>query len=170
MLVGHMYACLLQMTLQRSDACTAAHSGSVSKVCCDSLYRIAVSASYDKTIRLWSLEGKERACLAGHCAPVMELESNDNGILASGDRSGNVKVWDTAAAECTWELRRVHKGHITAITFADASGGNTSWTGCFATGAPNNHCMSGLRLHLVTSFLKDRIHYKHMPGNLLDAF
>ena len=112
----------------------AGHTGSVSQVRGDNLHRVAVSASYDKTIRVWGLEGKCRTSLTGHAAPILELESDNNGCLASGDRSGQVKVWDLDSATCTWELRNVHKGHVTAIAFADPTGGNSMWSGCFATG------------------------------------
>lgn len=116
------------------------HTGSVSQVRGDKVHRIAASASYDKTVRVWGLEGKCRTCLKGHAAPILELESNHNGCLASGDRSGQVRVWDIDSAACTWELRNVHKGHVTAIAFADASGGNSMWSGCFATGATSSMC------------------------------
>eukprot|EP00967_Tisochrysis_lutea_P127087 scaffold215727_cov22-Tisochrysis_lutea.AAC.2 len=46
---------------------------------------LVVSASYDKTIRLWDVcgRGKEVACLAGHMAPVLEMVPQ-GGLIASG--------------------------------------------------------------------------------------
>lgn len=93
-----------------------------------------MSASYDKTVRLWTAAGKFQACLQGHKAPVLELQSDHQGRLISGDRSGTVRVWDVSTGACVWELVSIHKGHITALAWADASGGNSAWLGCFATG------------------------------------
>ena len=112
----------------------AGHSGPVSQVCCDTHSGVAISASYDKTLRIWSCSGQERACLRGHVAPVLELRTDCCGRAASGDRSGHARLWDLASGTCTWALKGVHEGHVTALAWADASGGNEAWRGCFATG------------------------------------
>jgi hypothetical protein len=67
-------------------------------------------------------------------APVLELLSDSCGHAISGDRSGNVKFWDLQAGECTWSLKSVHKGHVTALAWADPAGGNDALAGCFASG------------------------------------
>eukprot|EP00892_Ulva_mutabilis_P011022 jgi/Ulvmu1/8292/UM041_0104.1 len=110
------------------------HTGSISQVCSDQTANLAISASYDKTIRLWTATGKCQGCLQGHIAPILELQTDNLGRLISGDRSGTVRVWDVGTGICTWELLNVHKGHITALAWADAAGGNSAWLGCFATG------------------------------------
>lgn len=41
--------------------------------------------------------------------------------LLAGDRSGNVILWDTAAADVSWRMKGVHRGHVTSLVWADAS-------------------------------------------------
>lgn len=41
--------------------------------------------------------------------------------LIAGDRSGNVILWDTAAADVSWRMKGVHRGHVTSLVWADAS-------------------------------------------------
>lgn len=110
------------------------HTGSISQVCQDKAGDVIASASYDKTIRLWNAAGICQECLQGHKAPILELQTDILGHIISGDRAGTVRLWDVCTGVCTWELKKVHKGHVTALTWADASGGNIAWLGCFATG------------------------------------
>jgi WD40 repeat protein len=121
------------------SALGAGHSGPISQVCCDWHFDVALSASYDKTVRIWSFSGQEKACLKGHQAPILELATDHCGRLLSGDRSGHIKLWDLHAAECTWALKSVHKGHVTALAWADASGGYEAWKGCFASGGQDGY-------------------------------
>jgi WD40 repeat protein len=134
----HVFALHLQLASHVSASSVAhncaGHCGSISGLELDRRFDVALSASYDKTVRIWNMKGKHRGCLAEHEAPVLELRANNNGRVISGDRSGNVKLWDMDSERSTWTLKRVHKGHITSMAWADASGGNSAWTGCFATG------------------------------------
>ena len=79
--------------------------------------------------------------LTGHAAPVLELEVDHGGHAISGDRSGNICLWDVVAHECTWMLKSVHKGHVTALAWADAAGGNDAWAGCFASGGQDGRLL-----------------------------
>ena len=123
----------MHKTGEAKSAC-AGHSAPISQVCCDHGGQVALSASYDKTVRVWSYAGRERAVLTGHAAPVLELCSNNAGGALTGDRSGNIMLWDVEAGACTWAMKGVHKGHVTALAWADGSGGNEAWQGCFASG------------------------------------
>jgi WD40 repeat protein len=53
------------------------HSGPVSQlVCCHPSKAQALSASYDKSVRMWDVSGSqahESCCLMGHTAPVLEM-------------------------------------------------------------------------------------------------
>lgn len=98
-------------------------------------------------------------CLAGHHAPVLELETDHLGRILSGDRSGTVRQWDIETGVCTWELKNVHKGHVTAIAWADALGGNSAWLGCFATGGQDG------RLRLWDPRAHDNIAKMALHGN-----
>lgn len=80
------------------------HTGSISQVdVSESGGRaLAMSASYDRTIRLWELSGsggRQVGCLAGHKGPVTQFSWCETQVL-SGDRQGTVKLWDAETAQC----------------------------------------------------------------------
>lgn len=90
------------------------HLGSISRVRVDGQGKLAVSASYDRTLGVWDLRSKRSvASCTGHSAPVLDFVWHEH-IIASGDRSGVVKVWDTNHIQCTGTLKG-HTGHITAM-------------------------------------------------------
>eukprot|EP00929_Paragymnodinium_shiwhaense_P112351 TRINITY_DN80609_c0_g1_i1.p1 TRINITY_DN80609_c0_g1~~TRINITY_DN80609_c0_g1_i1.p1 ORF type:complete len:657 (+),score=110.54 TRINITY_DN80609_c0_g1_i1:158-2128(+) len=105
------------------------HMGSISKVRVDGQGRLAVSAAYDRTLGVWDLRSKTSvATCTGHNAPVLDFVWWDN-VVASGDRSGVVKLWDTASAQNTGTLKG-HKGHITSmLAMADGDGTPTILSG-----------------------------------------
>jgi WD40 repeat protein/tRNA A-37 threonylcarbamoyl transferase component Bud32 len=70
------------------------------------------SASIDRTVKLWKADGSERATLAGHRAPIMNLRfSGDGKRLLGGSTDGNVYVWDVASTK----LEQILRGHEEAI-------------------------------------------------------
>ena len=103
------------------------HTGSVSKVLGSADGSLAISASYDKTLRVWSTgaasasrssraepnASKEQlAVLRAHRAPVMHLAWVD-GVLGSADRDGAVVAWDVSRG-APLSLGS-HEGHATAL-------------------------------------------------------
>merc|ERR1719277_995823 len=75
------------------------HMGAISRVRVDGQGKLAISSSYDRTLGVWDLRSKRSvASCTGHNAPVLEFVWCDN-VVASGDRSGIVKLWDTNHAE-----------------------------------------------------------------------
>ena len=77
------------------------HTGSISQVDA-SPQGIAVSASYDRTLRVWSVGGSRPSCLTslvGHGQPVMSF-AWAGPMVMSGDRRGTVKVWDLETSAC----------------------------------------------------------------------
>ena len=86
------------------------------------------SASYDKTVRVWSLPG--RGFPRGECvgtmrgsAPQTTASWSSASGLATGDRSGGATVWDARAARATWRLEEAHRGHLTALAWI-----SSAWT------------------------------------------
>ena len=92
------------------------HTHSVSKVKVSDDGSYAISASYDKTLRLWSLSQRSpRAAhiFQGHGAPVLDFCFAD-GMLLSGDRGGKATMWDLTQGCSVLQLVQ-HKGHVTAL-------------------------------------------------------
>lgn len=87
--------------------------------CCispDGLY--AISASWDKTIRLWKLETGE--CLkrfTGHTGDVLSVSISQNSrLIASASRDKTVKVWNTIG-ECIGTLQS-HNDWVSCARFS----------------------------------------------------
>mmetsp|Transcript_8038 Transcript_8038/g.17429 ORF Transcript_8038/g.17429 Transcript_8038/m.17429 type:complete len:626 (+) Transcript_8038:77-1954(+) len=105
------------------------HMGAISRVRVDGTGKLAISGSYDRTLSVWDLRSRRAAAsCTGHNAPVMDFVWWEN-IVASGDRSGLVKLWDTSSAQNTGTLKG-HKGHITAmLAVSEGDGTPTVLTG-----------------------------------------
>lgn len=90
------------------------HTASISQVEVNDS-EIAVSASYDRTLRIWDCNGggREVGCLAGHKAAVMQFAWNGTQII-SGDRQGQAKIWDVTSAACVSTLS-TKRGQISAL-------------------------------------------------------
>jgi len=91
------------------------HSSSISALLVAQEGSHCVSASYDKTIRIWNLRsGSETACLKGHKAPILDVVLED-GILLSGSRDGMVQAWFLERGERINLGGNKHSGHVTAL-------------------------------------------------------
>jgi len=96
------------------------HTGSVSRVLVSADGSAAISASYDKTVRVWATDrGAEAAVLRAHRAPVMHLAWS-GALLGSADRDGAIVGWDLSTG--AGRPLGAHAGHATALA-AGASGG-----------------------------------------------
>jgi len=126
------------------------HMGSVSRVRTHAHQNVAISSSYDRSLRCWDLRSKtEVAHCTGHDAPILDFIWADD-MIASGDRSGAVRIWDAACGQHIGKLNG-HKGHITAMlalpaSCAGAGGGVAAAPGAsggsaslIATGAQDGH-------------------------------
>lgn len=91
------------------------HTGSVSQVEVNGENHRAVSAGYDRTLRVWDCSsfGREIGVLAGHKAPVMQFDWCGVQVL-SGDRQGQAKVWDLERAQCLCTMA-TKRGQIGAV-------------------------------------------------------
>lgn len=77
----------------------AGHTGSISRVLVSADGSAAISAAYDKTVRVWSMEtARECATLRAHRAPVMHL-AWAGGLLGSADRDGAIVGWDLSTGK-----------------------------------------------------------------------
>ncbi len=58
----------------------------------------AVTGSYDHDLRLWRVaDGKEIAHMTGHGDMVFSLAVAPDGTIASGDKSGEIRLWDSGS-------------------------------------------------------------------------
>jgi len=75
------------------------HTGSVTSLVFLDKGKLLASASNDKSVRLWDLDGAKRhGTLNGHEHGVQALAAtSDSGTLASADEKGAIKLWDVSA-------------------------------------------------------------------------
>lgn len=90
------------------------HTDSVFSVAITTDGRYAVSASADRTLRVWDLETKEcTTTLIGHSGPVDHVAiTRDGNWIISGSRDKTVRIWNLESGK----LRLVLKGHDDAIS------------------------------------------------------
>lgn len=86
------------------------HNHFVQDVAISSDGHFALSASWDKTIRLWNLDtGETTQRFIGHTNDVLSVSfSPDNRQIVSGSRDKNIKVWNTLG-DC--KLNIAQDGH-----------------------------------------------------------
>ncbi|XGV95780.1 MAG: TIR domain-containing protein [Leptolyngbya sp. BL-A-14] len=79
--------------------------------------KVIASSSADKTIKLWTLEGKEIRTLKGHNGFVLDISFSPNGkTLASASSDGTVKLWTIDGKEL--KTFRGHKDSIIGVSFS----------------------------------------------------
>lgn len=135
------------------------HCGSISGV--GSFRDCIVSSSYDKRVKIWnSTTGKLQGTLIGHRAPILQLVPSGCELIATGDRGGSTFIWDLAGECLSWRLKKIHKGHITAIRWMnEAQQGSDSSKHChhFLTGGQDGVLrLWDIRDH--SNVFKEKIH------------
>jgi len=99
------------------------HSAKVNAVAITPDARLALSASDDRTVRVWDLAtGETRSILGGHVAGVLGVAvSKDGKIAASCAKDNTVIVWDVARARPVHHLRG-HADVVHAVALSDEAG------------------------------------------------
>lgn len=111
--------CLWHATAVRCDDLLS-HTASVSQVAVNAQCH-AVSASYDRTLKIWDLGGggggkaAVRATLKAHADAVMHFAWQGTALM-SGDRKGRVCVWDMERAEAVVNVA-TNGGQVGALSF-----------------------------------------------------
>jgi len=119
---------LIMWNLTREDASYGTpmrrlkgHSHFISDVVISSCGQFAVSASWDKTLRLWDLErGITTTRFVGHKADVLSVAfSADNRQIISAGRDKSVKLWNTLG-ELKWtqDGKDAHKEWVSTVRFS----------------------------------------------------
>lgn len=97
------------------------HSHFVSDVVVSSCGQFAVSASWDKTLRLWDLErGITTTRFVGHKHDVLSVAfSADNRQIISASRDKSIKLWNTLG-ELKWtqDSTDCHKEWVSTVRFS----------------------------------------------------
>lgn len=99
------------------------HEGTVSEALVSRDGRMAITSSYDKTIRIWDAEesssDRKLGVLRNHQAPVLVLRRDVDRRVASGCRGGKVSVSDFVALKEVWKKKDAHGGHVTSLEWLD---------------------------------------------------
>merc|ERR1712028_155486 len=99
------------------------HSEAVQAVVLSSDGQFALSASWDKTMRLWDLAtGVTARTFQGHTKDVFSVAfSGDNRQIVSGSRDKTIKLWNTLA-ECKYTIvEENHKDWISCVRFSPSA-------------------------------------------------
>jgi WD40 repeat protein len=75
------------------------------------------SASWDKTIKIWSIDGKELQTLKGHISDVYSVSfSPDGKKLASGSRDETIRIWSIDGSEL--QTLKGHSQSVNSVVFS----------------------------------------------------
>jgi len=99
------------------------HAETVQDVVLSSDGQFALSASWDKTMRLWDLNtGSKVRTFQGHTKDVFSVAfSADNRQIVSGSRDRTVKLWNTLA-ECKFTIvEDMHTDWVSTVKFSPSA-------------------------------------------------
>ncbi len=90
----------------------------------------AIVSSYDTTMSIWNLNNStcETMLTGRHTQPVTEFDWK-NSLCVSGDRDGNLCVWDINKAKCI-KSKKAHSGQVSRVLlFSDGANSNLIFSG-----------------------------------------
>ncbi|NEP51564.1 MAG: WD40 repeat domain-containing protein, partial [Moorea sp. SIO3C2] len=79
--------------------------------------KMLATASRDRTVRVWDLQGNQLALLKGHQGSVSSVRfSPDGKMLATASRNHTVRVWDLQGNQLA--LLKGHQGSVWSVSFS----------------------------------------------------
>lgn len=96
------------------------HSQAIQDFCLSSNSKYAITASWDKTMRLWDIEtGESMRTFIGHTSDVFSVAlSPDNRQIVSGSRDKTIRLWNTMAS-CKFVLEENgHSDWVSCVRFS----------------------------------------------------
>ncbi|HEU5055947.1 MAG TPA: hypothetical protein VFU21_05460, partial [Kofleriaceae bacterium] len=83
-----------------------------------------LATAVGREIKLWREKGEPAGALTGHADEVVAIALSANGaVLAAADRSGAIRVWDTASRQPTHDLRTAGAAAAADVAIAAGAGG-----------------------------------------------
>ena len=104
------------------------HSSGVSSVAFSPDGKTIATGSYDNTVKLWNLEGKELQTFKGHSSVVSSIAfSPDGKTIATGSSDNTVKLWNLEGKEL--QTFKGHSSFVSSVVFSPD--GKTIATGSY---------------------------------------
>ena len=125
-----------------------------------------VSASRDKTLKIWHGNGKEPTTLKGHLAPVYGVavdEQTNRIVSASGDNT--LKIWDINGEELT--TLKGHTNRVWDVVYLNGAIASASWDETVRIWQPENNLVRTLLGHQDVAISLDYAHQQNTATNCL---
>ncbi|EGC31431.1 hypothetical protein DICPUDRAFT_95520 [Dictyostelium purpureum] len=93
------------------------HGGEVNDMCIDEYNNVLVSCSFDKSIKVWCLEGDQIKCvktLNAHTKSVKSIYLSGK-YLFSSSNDQTIKVWDLEMMVCVFSLADAHESWVVLL-------------------------------------------------------
>jgi len=103
--------------------CLTGHNQAVQDVVTSSDGQFCLSASWDKSMRLWDLNvGQSVRAFVGHTSDVNSVAfSSDNRQIVSGSRDKTIRLWNTLA-ECKYTITEdAHSDWVSQVRFSPSA-------------------------------------------------
>eukprot|EP00758_Cryptobia_borreli_P003159 Tbor_TRINITY_DN3568_c0_g1::TRINITY_DN3568_c0_g1_i1::g.2960::m.2960/K14753/RACK1; guanine nucleotide-binding protein subunit beta-2-like 1 protein len=127
------------------------HSDFVSDVAISNNGDFAVSASWDRSLRLWNLKSGETICkFLGHTKDALSVAfSPDNRQIVSGARDGKMKMWNVKGENMT--TAEAHDDWVSCVRFSPSSSNpvivSGSWDNTVKVWSSTFQCLHTLKGH-----------------------